>query len=323
MGKRTDKRIRSEDSDESDRLCLFKDGESENGRKTRKKDEDDVSRGRRRGRGRRKFYGGEVSDRSIQRDVSTPEKDNSDGSRKYVGLTCHQCKNLTSESDLIFCSMCNKKRYCFNCINRWYPERTSEGIRAACPFCTKNCNCRACLRLPLVGKPRSERDMNVKLRQLQYLLVKVLPVIRDMFAEQNRELEIETTIRGVPVTESDITRCKLDSSERMFCDLCRTSIANFNRSCPNPDCAYEICLSCCKELRDGFHGQERDRKKNAEGTGYEWGTQVGQSSGGDATILSVLVYVNLLIDISQSELQYVPLPMLNVKSVLTLETKMM
>ncbi|KAG7553398.1 JmjC domain [Arabidopsis thaliana x Arabidopsis arenosa] len=279
MEKRKGKRIRRGDSDE-----LFEDGRSQNGRTARKKENDVVSRGRiGRGRGRRKFDGGEVSKRSIEIDMSNPEKDiKSEGSRKYVGLTCHHCKNLTSESDLIFCSKCNKK-YCNECIKRWYSERTIEEVRAACPFCMKNCNCRACLRLPLVVKPRSEKETNVKFKQLQYLLVKVLPILKDIYVEQNRELEIEATIRGLPVTEANINRCKLDPSERIYCDLCRTSIANFHRSCPNPDCSVDICLSCCKELSEGFH-QERDGKKNAEGKGYEWGTQAGQGKDSEAYV---------------------------------------
>lgn len=73
---------------------------------------------------------------------------------------------------------------------------------------------------------------------MQYLLVKALPVLRDIYAEQNRELEVESAIRGngfslvfallsfshltsfillgIPVTESDITRWKLDIDERIY-----------------------------------------------------------------------------------------------------------
>ena len=43
----------------------------------------------------------------------------------------------------------------------------------------------------------SEKDASVKLKQLQYLLVKALPVLRDIYAEQIRELEVETAIRGM------------------------------------------------------------------------------------------------------------------------------
>jgi len=275
MEKMRGKRIRPRDSGE-----LVEDGRSESERKTRKKENDVVSKGRiGRGRGR-----GEVSKRSIEIDISNPEKDiKPDGSRKCLGSTCHHCKILTSESDLIFCSKCNKKCYCFDCIKRSYSERTHEEVRAACPFCMMTCICRACLRLPLVIKPPSEKDTDVKLKQLQYLLVKVLPVLKDIYTEQNRELEIESTIRGHPVTEANIKRCKLDPSERIYCDLCRTSIANFHRSCPNKNCSVDICLSCCKELSEGFH-QERDGKKNAEGKGYECRIPAGQGKDSDAYV---------------------------------------
>lgn len=36
----------------------------------------------------------------------------------------------------------------------------------------------------------------------------------------------------------------------VYCsDNCKTSIADFHRSCPS--CFYDLCLICCKELRDG------------------------------------------------------------------------
>ncbi|XP_010466797.1 PREDICTED: lysine-specific demethylase JMJ25-like [Camelina sativa] len=274
MDHRKEKRVRSVGFDEL----------VEDVRKVWKKHKDNVSRGSskfdRIGRGRsRKRDGGEVLKRLTQRDMSTPKKGiKSCGTRKYRkygGLWCHHCKNVASEIHIIFCSKCSKK-YCNRCIKRHYPERTDEEIRAACPFCMKYCNCKPCLRVPLVVKPPSERDAEVKFKQLQYLLVKLLPVLKDIYAEQNRELEIETTVKGISVTESDITRCKLYPSDRIFCDLCRTSIANFHRSCPNPDCSCDVCLSCCKELRERFHDPERDGKKIAQGTGYEWGTQAGQ-----------------------------------------------
>lgn len=41
-------------------------------------------------------------------------------------------------------------------------------------------------------------------------------------------------------------------------DLCSTSIANFHRSCLNPDCSSDICLSCCKELRESSHDEKVD-----------------------------------------------------------------
>ncbi|CAN8308833.1 unnamed protein product [Cochlearia groenlandica] len=244
-----EKRLRTEDLDESDNDVASKESSKF----------DRIVGGRR--RRRRKVNDAKVSNRFSERDIDTLFKEKSNG-------TCHQCKSLTSKSGLIFCSKCNNKCYCFVCIKRWYPKITSESVKASCPFCVENYNCLACLRKPLFLKKRSEKDANVKLEQLQYMLVKVLPVLKDVYAEQNRELEIETTIRGVPVTESDIVRCKLGPNERISYDLCNTYISNFHRSCPNPDCACGICLSCCKELREGFHDQKSDGEKNVERTEF-------------------------------------------------------
>ncbi|KAJ4876682.1 Transcription factor jumonji (jmjC) domain-containing protein [Raphanus sativus] len=247
MEKRKEKRIRSEVPYEEPPA------RSQKRRKTRrKKKEEDVvvtRRGPSSSEGRR----GTTRTRGRDMSSSSPDKeDDCEGTRKYTGLTCHQCKVLmSSKRDLVFCSICIKTRYCYDCIERWYPERTPDGVQSACPFCLGNCNCRACLREPLAVKIPIEKDESVKLKQLQYLLVKVLPVLRDIYTEQKHELEIETAIKGVPVTESDVIRCELHPSERIYCDLCRTSIANFVRSCQNPDCSSDICLSCCKELRDG------------------------------------------------------------------------
>lgn len=34
-------------------------------------------------------------------------------------------------------------------------------------------------------------------------------------------------------------------------DNCNTSIVDYHRSCPNPSCSYDLCLTCCRELREG------------------------------------------------------------------------
>lgn len=41
-------------------------------------------------------------------------------------------------------------------------------------------------------------------------------------------------------------------------DICKTSIANFHRSCPNPACSFDICPDCCSELRIGLQPGGRE-----------------------------------------------------------------
>ncbi|MED6125296.1 hypothetical protein PIB30_067224 [Stylosanthes scabra] len=170
-------------------------------------------------------------------------------SREGGSLMCHQCQR-NDKSGVVFCSGCNKKRYCYECLDKWYPGKTREEVENACPFCSGNCNCKACLREVPVPKDR-EVNASVKLNRLLYLVYKALPVLRQIHREQSLELEIEAQIRGVQLQEKNIARTRLDTRERLYCDNCNTSIIGFYRSCPNPSCSFDLCLMCCQELREG------------------------------------------------------------------------
>ncbi|XP_073221737.1 lysine-specific demethylase JMJ27 isoform X2 [Cicer arietinum] len=183
----------------------------------------------------------EVKD-TKQRVVSRKTKESS-------SLMCHQCQR-NDKSGVVFCSSCNRKRYCYECIENWYPGKTREEFENVCPFCWGNCNCKACLREFPVLMDR-EVDASVKLQRLLYLLSKALPILRHIHREQSLELEVETKIRGRQLQEIDITRTQLDESERLYCDNCNTSIHGFYRSCPNEGCSYDLCIGCCQELREG------------------------------------------------------------------------
>ncbi|XP_019081261.1 lysine-specific demethylase JMJ27 isoform X6 [Vitis vinifera] len=183
--------------------------------------------------------------------VRNSGQDKLNKNKEHGSLMCHQCQR-NDKSGVVHCSSCTRKRYCFECIAKWYPEKTRDEIESACPFCCGNCNCKACLREVLFVKANhKELDDSVKLQRLQYLLFKALPVLRHVHQEQKSEVEIEAKIRGVQLMESDITRSKLEKNERLYCDNCNTSIVDFHRSCPNPDCSYDLCLICCRELREG------------------------------------------------------------------------
>ncbi|KAK1570713.1 hypothetical protein Q3G72_006092 [Acer saccharum] len=189
-------------------------------------------------RGRPRKNSGSVDATSCQREQRT--------------LTCHQCLR-NDRSGVVICSSCKKKRYCYECIAKWYPEKTREDIEIACPFCRGNCNCRVCLKEDLIFMDeRQEVDTNIKLEKLLYLLHKTLPLLKHIQQEQNSELEVEAKIHGTQLTEDDVTRSILEDDDRVYCDNCRTSIVNFHRSCPNPDCSYDLCFTCCREIRKEF-----------------------------------------------------------------------
>ncbi|KAK6262496.1 hypothetical protein QUC31_008312 [Theobroma cacao] len=198
-----------------------------------------------------------------------------DTSQKHVrrGLMCHQC--WRTDRSVVNCSKCKRKRYCYECLAKWYPEKTREEVEAACPFCRGNCNCRLCLREKLVVMDEHEEaDTSIKLQKLLYLLHKILPLLRHVQQEQHAELELETSIRGVQLTEQDIMVSVLDDDDRVYCDNCNTSIVNFHRSCPNPDCSYDLCITCCHEIRKGsqpggneakFSHQQSVERVNSQG----------------------------------------------------------
>ncbi|CAL0308865.1 unnamed protein product [Lupinus luteus] len=212
---------------------------------------------------------------------------------KGGSLMCHQCQR-NDKSGVVNCSSCKRRRYCYECIQNWYPGKTREEFETVCPCCWGNCNCKACLReVPVL--PRPEVNDSVKLQRLLYLLCKALPVLRHIHREQNLELEIETKIKelGNRLQEIDITRTKLHERERMYCDNCNTSIIGLYRSCPNPSCSYDLCLMCCQELREGCqpggieaetsheqfagrvrHDSTRNQSKSDHGKQYGWESQL-------------------------------------------------
>ncbi|KAL5572124.1 hypothetical protein UlMin_021721 [Ulmus minor] len=205
---------------------------------------------------------------SGKRERKSMEKANSNKKKERGSLMCHQCQR-NDKSGVVHCTKCGRKRFCFECLERWYPGKTREEVQTACPFCCGNCNCKACLREVPETKPK-EVDGHVKFQRLQYLLYKALPILRHIYKQQSSELEIEAKIRGVGVqmTENDIARVKLEGKERLYCDNCNTSIVGFYRSCPSPSCSYDLCLTCCQELREdrqpGGHEAETSHQNFVE-----------------------------------------------------------
>ncbi|KAL2636164.1 hypothetical protein R1flu_007643 [Riccia fluitans] len=159
---------------------------------------------------------------------------------------CHQCQR-SDKGAIVRCQNCERKRYCTVCIAKWYPDLTEDDFEVNCPFCRGNCNCKACLRSAGPVQNEVEKSDSERIALCQFLLAKVLPYLDQLEKEQRAELDIESEIRGETVDSAEQASIGLD--ERLFCDNCSTSVVDFFRTCT--DCNYDLCLTCCNELRQG------------------------------------------------------------------------
>lgn len=169
---------------------------------------------------------------------------------------CHQCQR-NDKPRVAYCSQCGK-RFCTPCI-QWYPKLTEEDVKEKCPHCRGYCNCKNCLRevIPLKKVKLTDEE---KSEIYKYTLRKVLPFLKQIKQEQKEELEVERVTQGKP--DVDVERADVETKERVFCNNCSTSIVDYFRSCEG-GCHYDLCLTCCRELRAGQHpgGENADSNR--------------------------------------------------------------
>ncbi|XP_019452597.1 PREDICTED: lysine-specific demethylase JMJ25-like isoform X1 [Lupinus angustifolius] len=194
-------------------------------------------------------------------------------------LMCHQCQR-NDKGEVVRCRSCKRKRYCLFCLKNWYPEWKNDDVAEACPVCRGNCNCKACLRSDeLIKKMKKEveekRYGGNEVELSKYMLIRILPYVRQLNEEQMIELGIEAKRQGLSLSELNIEKAEYSQMERvywfgfvsfilvsqlypyclvvdlMLCcsDNCKTSIFDYHRSCRK--CSFDLCLTCCHELRDG------------------------------------------------------------------------
>ncbi|CAI9756631.1 unnamed protein product [Fraxinus pennsylvanica] len=164
-------------------------------------------------------------------------------------VTCHQCRRVDRRI-VVPCTKCKVNLYCIQCIKQWYPTLSEEEVSEVCPFCRGNCNCNLCLHSTGIVKI-SKRELTDcdKIQHLHYFISELLPFLKHIHQEQIEEIEVEAKIQGVLPSSIDVKHAICYNDERVYCNHCSTSIIDLHRSCPN--CSYELCLRCCKEIRRG------------------------------------------------------------------------
>ncbi|KAK0594289.1 hypothetical protein LWI29_023474 [Acer saccharum] len=170
------------------------------------------------------------------------------------GVMCHQC--MTKNRGTVVCNRCMKKRFCISCIEKWYPMSSKQEIFEACPFCRGICNCKACLKLDIPSKDLMNwelhffNDKNNNVEHSRYLLHALLPYLKMIDDEQVAEMNMEAKRRCLPISKLKIKKAYKHSNERLYCSNCNTSIFDFHRSCSIPECDYDLCLTCCRLIRE-------------------------------------------------------------------------
>ncbi|XP_021750700.1 lysine-specific demethylase JMJ25-like [Chenopodium quinoa] len=189
---------------------------------------------------------------SIPEKKLKPDKAYDDNGIKIDSDMCHQCQR-NDKGRVVRCTNCKTKRFCIPCLGNWYPQMTEEQIAQACPVCLQNCNCKTCLRMEGSIKNQMKDEFKVKCEEkfehAMNTLMTIFPFLKEFNQEQMTEKEIEAKIQGVSISEVMVPTASVAKNERVYCDNCKTSIADFLRSCPV--CGYDLCLTCCREIRAG------------------------------------------------------------------------
>nr|XP_043621990.1 lysine-specific demethylase JMJ25-like [Erigeron canadensis] len=167
-----------------------------------------------------------------------------------LSSTCKRRKVVKEEQQRNWCKKCVSKEPRVSCISKWYPDASilDEEIAETCPVCCHKCSSQACLPgcspKDIKGYSCSEHD---KVNYAKHIFQKVFPLVTSLNNEQLMEKEIEAKVKGISISELQLDVIECDVGEDIFCDNCGTYIFDLYRRCA---CGYELCLSCCRDLRD-------------------------------------------------------------------------
>ncbi|KAK1304142.1 hypothetical protein QJS10_CPB11g01048 [Acorus calamus] len=162
------------------------------------------------------------------------------------GRSCHQC-GKSKVARIILCSRCHAESFCTDCIKEWYAEMSEQEVKIACPVCRGCCSCKTCLNSRFKYGLCKCSNQGRKIRHAHYLICLLLPILKRINLEQRMEVDVEAQIQGRNLSDIQPPQKGSGCIERITCSKCRTSIVDFHRSCPH--CSYDLCLSCCQEIR--------------------------------------------------------------------------
>ncbi|XP_076895110.1 lysine-specific demethylase JMJ26-like [Bidens hawaiensis] len=103
-----------------------------------------------------------------------------------------------------------------------------------------------------------------RIKYSKQIIQKVFPIVTRLNEDQLMEKEIEAKVKGVSISKLQLPDAACDIDDDIFCDNCGSYSFDFYRSCT---CGYDLCLVCCRELRDGqLNGITCGWKARADGS---------------------------------------------------------
>ncbi|XP_076940879.1 lysine-specific demethylase JMJ28-like [Bidens hawaiensis] len=197
---------------------------------------------------------------------------------KAATKKCHWCR-MCSYRVLVKCLNCKKHFFCEDCIRARSHDKAE--VKKQCPVCSGACSCSVCE--PEKSKEVKTKDLVVysdegkfdKSQQLLYMIHLLLPLIEQINQEKYIEMDIEAKIKGKDHTELQIHEA-IGSLKQQCCGFCKAFIVGVYRSCES--CSYILCLSCCREFREGhLHRGFKDLKNITTDILWKWKTSVDGS----------------------------------------------
>ncbi|KAF8101371.1 hypothetical protein N665_0206s0047 [Sinapis alba] len=132
---------------------------------------------------------------------------------------CHWCGTRGFE-DLISCLSCEREFFCVDCIEK-RNKGSKEEVERKCPVCCGSCRCKAC-SATMSGVTECKDSRNVRsdidrVLHLHYAVCMLLPVLKEINAEDKVEVENETEKKGLNLDEPQLHSSDLTSDDQQLC----------------------------------------------------------------------------------------------------------
>ncbi|CAH8392794.1 unnamed protein product [Eruca vesicaria subsp. sativa] len=132
---------------------------------------------------------------------------------------CHWCGTRGFE-DLITCLSCKREFFCVDCIEK-RNKGSKEEVERKCPVCCGSCRCKAC-SATMSGVTECKDSRNVRsnidrVLHLHYAVCMLLPVLKEINAEDKVEIQNNTEKKGLHLAEPQTHISNLTSDDQQHC----------------------------------------------------------------------------------------------------------